>query len=278
MAAVFSAYAPPATSAPASAEKDAAIRRTIETMVGEKLKYSIRIFRVFKVGELTVSLEKGSAPDEYRLVMDAQTTPMVRMFSSFKRSVYRATSGIEGGRLVCRKFEKEIYRDTVVRVIYSFDYATRKMTGKRFVDDVLKKEISRDIPEGRIWDDFLTAAVNFRAGAYGPPVKGTVFSIWHIPTEYAEKFEIGILDAAEEKKLGSDASMIVNIKVQKDIFDIVSREVYVYIDAGMIPVRGVIMDAVSFGDITAQLVERRSGEAKTTYPESEKRGKEDEFR
>jgi len=112
-----------------------------------------------------------------------------------------------------------------------------------------------DIPDGQHPVDVLTAFYNLRAGIYGPLQRGTKVLI---PT-YSGKgfidFEVSVLTVEEQASQDyfPDHGLLVQVKVDPEIFETNSGSLYVWFDKLGVPGRGIIEDLIGLGDVRGYL-------------------------
>jgi hypothetical protein len=79
----------------------------------------------------------------------------------------------EGRRLRGLSFEENVKAGSALRrQIHTFDYQRRKWVAERWKPNGAVEKTVQEIPEGTVYDDFITAAYNFRFGVYGPIERG----------------------------------------------------------------------------------------------------------
>ncbi len=236
--------------------------KTIDYFLNEKAEYDMSFlwFKKAAVGSFRF-LREGSG---YKAILEAETKGFVGFFTSYRKHVYvtHLTFLPESGKFRSNLFERYVVIKTKEeRTNTKLDYEKRVMSWVKSKNGKVFEEKSKPIPEEMVYEDILSAFINFRMGAYGPIKRERKFKVHNIPTKGQSIIDVNITSREEadgDKKLfgkGYDENLLyMKIKVPREIFKSKTGEVSLWIDDRLIPLKGVVKDYIGFGDIQASLI------------------------
>ncbi len=122
--------------------------------------------------------------------------------------------------------------------------------------------MEKDIPEGKTYDDFLTAAYNFRCGIYGVVERGKSYKVSTFPRQGTGIYEVKVASKKEEERRrkseggGEEKEYAIDLKFDPDIVNSKEGLIEGWLSKDLYPVEGTIKDVILFGDVQARLVRR----------------------
>ena len=122
----------------------------------------------------------------------------------------------------------------------------------------------REIPPGMIYDDFITAAYNFRYGVYGEMERGRTYRVATFPRKGDSSYEVRVASREEEEKRRksekSKDGKEFFLKLFLDAELTHSKEGLIegWLSEDLYPMEGTIKDVIFFGDIKGTLVKKVS--------------------
>lgn len=233
---------------------------------GEELNYEIGFWLFPRAAIGRLSFREMEQKRQYLSTLQGETLGVLGFVSRYRVDTYRAVMvEVENGsRLRPLRFEEDIkIGDRVRKRTYLFDYQRMKMIRLRQRKDGSMEKKEEEIPQGRIYDDFLTASYNFRYGVYGEIERGRNYTIPTFPKKGQFHYEVKVgTKEEEEKKRGSkrekeEREYYVKLYLDPEITH--SREGLIegWLSKELIPVEGKIPDVILFGDVKGRLVESK---------------------
>jgi hypothetical protein len=136
-----------------------------------------------------------------------------------------------------------------------YDYDQGKVFEEKTKEGVLRSKQGHDIPEGQYPVDMLTAFYNLRTGVYGPLARGAHYLI---PTYSGKGFvdmEVNVLTAEQhaKQKYFPSHGLLVLAKIDPQIFETDSGNLYFWFNEESIPERGIVKDVIGLGDVRGYL-------------------------
>jgi hypothetical protein len=247
-----------------------------DTFEGEELTYDMGfwIFRKIAIGRFTITREEDGT---YKAVLSARTRG--RFFRSTK-STFTAyiKESADKKRFITSRFEKHSEkRGTVKKILKEIDHENGILKITKWKNGKFRSAQEIEIPEGAIYDDPLAAFYNLRFGVYGALEKDGKYLITTFP-EKGKEVKIKAHTANKKalkkgiRKRKNNATLLINARLDKELFDSSSGEVELFFDEKIIPVDVVAKDVLLFGDIYAKL--RRDSGSETK--KNEDKTKEDQ--
>jgi hypothetical protein len=231
---------------------------------GEELSYEIGFWLFHRAAVGKLSFREMERKGHYLSTLQGETLGVLGLVSRYRVDTYRAVmmEVEDGNRLRPLRFEEEIkIGDRFRRRTYLFDYQKMKMIRLRQRKDGTIERREEGIPQGRIYDDFLTASYNFRYGVYGEIERGRTYKIPTFPKKGQFHYEVRIgSKEEEEKKRGSkkekgEREYYVKLYLDPEITHSKEGLIEGWLSKELIPVEGRIPDVILFGDVKGRLVE-----------------------
>ena len=149
-----------------------------ESFRGEQLDYEMGfwLFRRAALGKLT--FKELETKGRYIATLQTETLGILGWVARYRVDVYRSTmEEIDGGkRLRSLTFDEEVtIGGKLRRRSHTFDHVRKKWIVQRLRKDGTVDRTVRTIPQGKIYDDFMTAGYNFRYGVYGSIERGKTY-------------------------------------------------------------------------------------------------------
>jgi hypothetical protein len=133
---------------------------------------------------------------------------------------------------------------------FRYEYLQGKISEEKIHNGVSLAKIDHKIPKGQQPVDMLTAFYNLRAGVYGPLDRGAHLVIPTCSGGRFTKMDVNVQTVSEQqarKSFPADG-LLVEIKLDPEIFDIGNGIMYVWFDNSGVPRRGTLQDLVGLGD------------------------------
>ena len=236
--------------------------------MGEELIYEIGVW-VFKrvaLGKLT--FRKSEKKGLYTAVLQTETLGVLGWVARYRVDTYRSTmEEIDGGkRLRTLSFEEDVKIGKRLRKkIHLIDYQKRKWIIARRRKDGVMERSEKEIPPGKVYDDFLTATYNFRYGVYGEIEKGRTYLVPTFPRKGSSLYEVRVASKEEdEKKKKSEKvkegkEFYVKLFLDPEITHSKEGLIEGWLSKELYPMEGTIKDVVLFGDVKGTLIKKTRG-------------------
>jgi len=236
-----------------------------ESFRGEQLDYEMGfwLFRRAALGKLT--FKELETKGRYIATLQTETLGILGWVARYRVDVYRSTmEEIDGGkRLRSLTFDEEVtIGGKLRRRSHTFDHVRKKWIVQRLRKDGTVDRTVRTIPQGKIYDDFVTAAYNFRYGVYGSIERGKTYLVPTFPKKGASSYEIRVAPVEEEQqrrkseKLKEGKDLYVKLLLDPDLTHSSEGIVEGWLSKELVPVEGAIKDVMLVGDLTGRLVNR----------------------
>lgn len=244
-------------------EQQADSSTLIQRLVGESHLYSIDFLFFRRLAEGELRFTETDQPNIYKAELIGRTLGIASWLAGNRTQTYTSlvemTPGgslrsIEHvGRIVKQRWGKWQNRELRLR----YDYEHGKVTAEKLKEGVSLWKKEHEIPAGKQPVDMLTAFYNLRAGVYGPLVRGARFLI---PTYSSRGFidiEVNVLTVEQQAKRGYFPShgLLVSAKIDPEIFDTDSGNLYFWFDDAGVPARGIVEDVIGLGDVRGHIDE-----------------------
>jgi Protein of unknown function (DUF3108) len=234
-----------------------------EFFIGEDLGYEIG-FWLFKRAALgRLSFRQTEKKGQYLAILKAETLGVLGWVSRYRVDTYRSTMEEIGGgsRLRSLSFEEDVKIGNKVRKrVTQFDYEKRKWVTLKERKDGTTQRIEEEIPPGKIYDDFLTAAYNFRYGVYGEIERGKTYTVPTFPRKGASSYEVRVAPKEEEEKrrhsekVKDQREYFVKLILDPEITHSKEGRIEGWLSKELFPMEGTIKDVLLFGDVRGTLV------------------------
>ena len=241
--------------------QDFGVIKPLSQLTGEDYSYGIDFLFFTRLAEGELRLVETGEPDVLRAVLIGRTLGIASWLAGDRTQTYSSLmrllpdGSLDSIEHVSQIRKKRWGKWTDRLKIRSFDYERGKITEEKFKEGVLSSTKQHDIPDGQHPVDVLTAFYNLRAGIYGPLQRGTKVLI---PT-YSGKgfidFEVRVLTVEEQASQDyfPDHGLLVQVKVDPEIFETNSGSLYVWFDKLGVPGRGIVEDLIGLGDVRGYL-------------------------
>ncbi len=243
--------------------------RTIgEFFNGEELHYEIGFWLIKKVAIGKIGFKEMEEKGRYMAILQGETQGVLGWVARYRVDTYRSImEEVDGGRrLRSVSFEEDVkVGNKVRRRIHFFDYQRRKWIEIRQRKDGTKVRKETEIPEGMVYDDFITASYNFRYGVYGEIERGRKYRVATFPKKGAFSYEVRVATKEEEDKRRKDEKLKEGkeyfLKLYLDPEVTHSKEGLIegWLSKGLFPVEGTIKDVILLGDVTGTLIKNSRG-------------------
>jgi len=236
-----------------------------EFFKGEELIYEIGFWLFKRVAFGRLSFREKEKKGQYLAVLETETLGILGWVSRYRVDTYRSTmEEVDGGsRLRSLSFEENVkIGNRFEKRVTLFDYPRQKWVTLKWRKDGSVQRIEEEIPPGKIYDDFLTAAYNFRYGVYGMIERGRGYTVSTFPRKGSSSYEVRVASREEEEeRRGSE-----RVKDQKEFFlrllldpEITrSKEGRIegWLSKDFLPVEGTVKDVLLFGDVKGTLIKK----------------------
>jgi len=234
-----------------------------EFFKGEELHYEIGVWLFKKVALGKLSFKEMGEKGRYLATLQGETLGVLGWVARYRVDTYRSImEEVEGGRrLRSLSFEEDVkIGNKLRRRTHFFDYQKRKWIQVKQRKDGTKVKTEEEIPPGMVYDDFLTAAYNFRYGVYGGIERGRKYTVPTFPKKGPSSYEVRVASKEEEEKrkksekLNEGKEYFVKLFLDPDVTH--SREGLIegWLSKELYPTEGTIKDVILFGDVRGTLI------------------------
>jgi hypothetical protein len=232
---------------------------------GEELTYEIGLWVLKRVALGRLSFQETRTKGRFMLLLQTETLGVMGWVARYRVDTYRAIAEeIDGGRrLRSLSFEEHVkIGSRVRRRIHTFDHEKRTWTVDQLRRDGTLERKEWKIPEGMIYDDFITSAYNFRYGAFGNIERGRKYIIPTFPRRGASSYEVRVATREEEEKRKRSESStegkdyFVRLSIDRDITHSKDGLIEGWLTKDLYPLEGAVKDVILFGDIYGRLIKR----------------------
>jgi len=239
--------------------------------LGEELSYRMSALWIKQAAMGRVFFEKVEGSKIYRATIEGKTTGIIGWLTRYRRDIYTTYMEIiDGGRrLRPLRFEEDIVIGKKIRKkITLFDYARGKLIERRMNRRGIFIQTEGEVPEGVIYEDFLTAFYNFRWGVYGGIQRGRRYRVMTLPKAGLSSIDVEIATEEEEMRVrhgkgdkgGGKYEYYVTVFLDKEITRSRTGKVKGWVSRDLVPIEGTIEDVVFVGDVHGFLIgEKRMG-------------------
>jgi hypothetical protein len=236
-----------------------------ECFRGEQLDYEMGFWLAKRAALGKLTFKELETQGRYVATLQTETLGILGWVARYRVDVYRSTmEEIDGGkRLRSLAFDEEvIIGGKLRRRSHTFDHVRKKWIVQRLRKNGTLDRTVRNIPEGKTYDDFVTAAYNFRYGVYGSIERGKTYVVPTFPKKGASSYEIRVAPVEEEQqrrkseKLKEGKELYVKLLLDPDLTHSSEGVVEGWLSKELVPVEGAIKDVMLVGDVTGKLVNR----------------------
>jgi len=232
--------------------------------IGERLAYEMTFMMLFNAARLILELLPHGEENHYLASFHAETKGFVGWIVGHRK--YHFKTVVEevdrGERFLPHRFEtSKIVKKKKLEKIYQFDYEKKELQIKHIDQGKLKKSFTVPFLPQKPYNDILSLFYNFRYGAFGPVEKGRRYQFCGLPKNedkkevpytvelYSEKNETGRRGEFDWQ----DPGYVARVQIDKEILATKEGIIWVLLDQEMVPSRGILEDAVAFGDVVGVL-------------------------
>ena len=230
---------------------------------GEDLQYNIGFWFFRQAAVAKISFKQGAQKGRYEATLQGETKGVIGLITLYRTDTLHAImEEVDGGtRLRPVSFEEYTKIGSSVRKRrHSFDYQRRKWTQLTTRKDGRTRTAEEDIPEGKIYDDYLTASYNFRFGVYGPIERGRSYSVPTFPKTGASTYEVKVASREDEERtrkseqVGEGREYLIRLTLDPEVTHSKEGVIEGWLSKDLRPMEGTIKDAIFFGDVQGTLV------------------------
>ena len=236
-----------------------------ESFRGEQLDYEMGFWLSKRAALGKLTFNELETKGRYVATLQTETLGILGWVARYRVDVYRSTmEEIDGGkRLRSLTFDEEvIIGGKLRRRSHTFDHVRKKWIVQRLRKNGTLDRTVVNIPEGKTYDDFITAAYNFRYGVYGSIERGKTYLVPTFPKKGASSYEIRVAPVEEEErrrqseKIKDGKDLYVKLLLDPDLTHSSEGVVEGWLSKELYPVEGAIKDVMWVGDLTGRLVNR----------------------
>ena len=232
---------------------------------GEELLYEAGFWMIRRAALGRLSFKAIEKKGYYTATLQGETLGVLGWVTRYRVDTYRAVmEEIDGGKaLRAVSFEEDVkVGDKIRKRVHLFDYQRRTWTNKRLRKNGTWVVQEKEIPPGRVYDDFVTAFYNFRYGVYGPLERGKTYNVATFPRDGLSSYEVRVASKEEEEKKrkqgekSAGKDFLLTLKLDPETTH--SREGLItgWLSKDLTPVEGAVKDVTLFGDVTGTLVKK----------------------
>jgi hypothetical protein len=236
-----------------------------ERFAGEELDYEISFWIIKRVAVAKLSFHRAEQKGRYIATLQGETLGILGFLARYRVDTYYSLmEEVDGGkRLRSLSFDEYVKVGNRVRKnLHSFDHLRRKWVHQSSRRDGTMETIEKEIPEGQTYDDFLTAAYNFRCGIYGAVERGKTYNVATFPRKGTGVYEVKVATKKEEERrrrsegAGEEKEYAIDLRFDPDIINSKEGVIEGWLSKDLYPVEGTIKDVILFGDVQGSLVKR----------------------
>ncbi len=244
---------------------------TIQQLVGEDLRYAIDFLVFHRVAQGELRFSATAQPGAFRAELAGRSLGVVSWMSGERVQTYSSLMELtRDGSLrtveyVSKVFKRRWGKRQNREYRYRYDYEHGKIFNEKGGNGVSRALTEHDIPEGQQPVDMLAAFYNLRIGVYGALVRGARLLI---PTYSRGKFtdidvQVMTHEQQAKQKYFPSHGILLQVRIDPEIFDTGSGNLYVWFDDAGVPGSGIVEDLIGMGDVRGYLDrENSAGEQK----------------
>jgi hypothetical protein len=234
----------------------------VSHFLGEELHYRIGFLWIDEAVTGRIAFEKAKGDQGYKATLEGQTSGLIGWLTGYRRDIYMSSMElIDGGkRLKPLWFEEDVViGDKVRKKITLFDYQRGRLVKRRMNRRGVFIRSEEKIPEGVVYDDFLTAFYNFRCGVYGEIRRGKRYRVRTIPKGGISTINVAIATKEEEMRRSGkgkrgEREYYVTVFLDKELTRSKTGKVEGWASRNLVPLEGIIEDVVMVGDVHGVLI------------------------
>ncbi len=234
-----------------------------EFFKGEELSYDIGVWLFKKVALGKLSFKEMGEKGRYLVTLQGETLGILGWVARYRADTYRSImEEVEGGRrLRSLSFEEDVkVGNKLRRRTHFFDYQKRKWIQVRQRKDGTKVRTEEEIPQGMVYDDFITASYNFRYGVYGGIERGKKYTVPTFPKKGPSSYEVRVASKEEEEKIKKSEKLkdgkeyFVKLFLDPEVTHSKEGLIEGWLSKELYPTEGTIKDVILFGDVKGTLI------------------------
>lgn len=231
----------------------------------ERLEYDLTFMMFFSAANLVMELLPGKERNHYIASFRAETRGFVGWLVGYRKYHFRANlEEIDGGRrFLTHSYEKlKIVGKKRSKIIYQFDYKKKNFLIKTFRQGIARKSLTIPFVSEKPCNDILSLTYNFRYSAFGPIQRERKYRILGLPNINRKKkkvfYNIELFSKKNETRQRNnfdweEKGYVAKVQIDKDIFSTKNGIIWVLFDENMMPLTGILEDAVVLGDVVGKL-------------------------
>ena len=239
-----------------------------EFFKGEEFGYEIGVWLFKRVALGKLIFRETEKKGQYMAIAQAETLGVLGWLARYRVDTYRSVmEEIDGGRrLRSLSFEEDVkIGNKLRRKTHLFNYQKRKWIQMRRAKNGVTERTEEEIPAGMIYDDFLTAAYNFRYGVYGEIERGRKYTVATFPRKGSTSYEVRVAAKEEEEKrrkserFKDGKEYYLTLLMDPEVTHSKEGVVEGWLSKELYPVEGRIKDVILFGDVKGTLIKSSRG-------------------
>jgi hypothetical protein len=230
-------------------------------MIGEELVYDIGFLWFDHLAKGTLSLAKTEKPGNYRIVLEARTSGVVKWLTRHRVQRYESIAELgPGGRLRSLVHESHVIKgtgegrkDRFKR--YVFDHENRQVLYTRAYEGKFFEEESCPMDSTDPPNDILAAFYNLRAGAFGSLKAGGRYRIPTFNRKGTAVIDVEVLTDEERRGVHDfpEGGLVARAVLDEEILDTTGGGIYVWFDEEGRPARGIVENVIGAGNVRGLL-------------------------
>lgn len=233
---------------------------SFDDLVGREFVYDISFLWFDHLAKGRFTLMKGKQPGTYRAILEARALGLAAWLTQDRvQSYVSLMERAADGTLRSLSYQSRILRRRDGEVIdrtklYTFDYTHHQVRIAKLADGKPMWQETQPMT-GAAPNDILTSFFNFRAGRFGPLVKGQHYLVPTFDRKGEGNIEIYLLRDSERKDLDffPAGGLVARLKVDPEIFDSKDGGIYVWLDDQLRPARAIVQNVIGLGDVRGTL-------------------------
>lgn len=233
----------------------------LSELVGEDYRYAIDFLFFKRLAEGELRLVETARPNVYRAELIGRTLGIASWLSGERTQTYRSwmellpDGSLSSIKHVASIKKKKWGRWRLREKVRRFEYALGKVVEEKYKEGVANSSKEHDIPKDLHPVDMLTAFYNLRLGVYGHLKRGSKILIPTFSGKGFAEIEVSVLTHAEQRENSYFPShgLLLQAKIDPEIFETDSGNLYIWFDEQGTPGRGIVEDMIGLGDVRGYL-------------------------
>ena len=236
----------------------------------QQLEYDISFLFFRRAASAKLSFKQGNQKGRYEAALQGETLGVIGLITLYRTdTIHVVMEEVDAGRRL-RAVSMDEYTKvggSVRKRSHTFDYQRRKWRHDTTRKSGEIRTVEEDIPEGKVYDDYLTASYNFRFGVYGAIERGKTYTVPTFPKKGTGSYEVKIASKQDEERIrkeqrveaDQDREYLIKLTLDPEVTHSKEGTIEGWLSKDLFPVEGVIKDAVLFGDVRGTLVKSIKG-------------------